>query len=50
MVEIDREKVSKIINKIEENVNICCGITMEPFTVEELIDKLREELKLKKPQ
>lgn len=30
-----------LLNEIEENVNICCAITMEPDDVQVLIDKLR---------
>ena len=34
----------KILEQIEENVNICCAVTMEPDEVLELIDKLKEFL------
>ena len=30
-----------ILEQIEEQVNTCCGITMFPEDVEELIEKLR---------
>ena len=33
-----------ILDSIEENVNICCAITMDPEDVESLIIKLREIL------
>ena len=33
-----------ILEQIEENVNICCAVTMEPDEVLELIDKLKEIL------
>ena len=34
----------EILEQIEENVNICCAVTMEPDEVLELIDKLKEIL------
>ena len=34
----------EILEQIEENVNICCAVTMEPDEVLELIDKLKEFL------
>ena len=34
----------KILEQIEENVNICCAVTMEPDEVLELIDKLKKFL------
>ena len=33
-----------LLDKIEENVNICCAITMDPDEVQEMIDKLRSIL------
>jgi len=30
-----------ILDSIEENVNICCAITMDPEEVQEMIDNLR---------
>ena len=38
------KKALKILEQIEENVNICCAVTMEPDEVLELIDKLKEVL------
>jgi|TARA_Y100000015_G_C2336152_1_gene63638 hypothetical protein len=35
----------EILDEIEENVNICCAITMEPEEVQVLIDKLRNIIK-----
>ena len=32
------------LEQIEENVNICCAVTMEPDEVLELIDKLKKFL------
>ena len=32
----------KILDEIEEHINTCCAITMEPDDVQQLIDKLRE--------
>ena len=34
----------KILEEIEENVSVCCAVTMEPDEVLELIDKLKEFL------
>ena len=34
-----------ILQEIEENVNTCCAITMEPDDVLVLIDKLKEFIK-----
>ena len=39
------EEALEILEKIEENVSVCCAITMEPDEVLALIDKLREILK-----
>ena len=33
-----------LLNEIEENVNICCAITMDPDEVQGMIDKLRDIL------
>jgi len=30
-----------ILDSIEENVAVCCAITMDPEEVQEMIDKLR---------
>ena len=38
-------KALEILEEIEENVGVCCAVTMEPDEVLELIDKLREILK-----
>ena len=34
----------KILEEIEENVGICCAVTMDPDDVLVLIDKLKEIL------
>ena len=34
-----KEEALKLLEEIEENVNICCAITMEPEEVLDLIDK-----------
>jgi len=39
------EKALEILDEIEENVEICCSVTMEPDEVLVLIDKLRKILK-----
>jgi len=41
------EEALEILDKIEENVSVCCAITMEPDEVLALIDKLREIIKEK---
>ena len=38
------EEALLILEEIEENVNTCCAITMEPDEVLVLIDKLKEFL------
>ena len=38
------EEALNLLNEIEENVNICCAITMDPEEVQEMIDKLRNIL------
>jgi|TARA_R100001463_G_scaffold29380_1_gene66846 hypothetical protein len=38
------EEALKILDKIEENVEVCCAVTMEPDEVLVLIDKLRKIL------
>ena len=34
----------EILEQIEENVNVCCAVTMDPDDVLDLIDKLKEFL------
>ena len=34
----------EILEEIEENVNVCCAVTIEPDEVLDLIDKLRDFL------
>ena len=38
------DKAIEILDTIEENINICCAVTMEPDEVLELVDKLKEFL------
>jgi hypothetical protein len=42
------DEALELLNEIEENVNICCAITMDPDEVQEMIDKLRNILENKK--
>ena len=42
---MSREEALEILSEIEENVNTCCAITMEPDDVLILIDKLKEFIK-----
>ena len=44
------KKALKILEQIEENVNICCAVTMEPDEVLELIDRLKKFLNEKSTQ
>ena len=41
-------KAIEILDTIEENINICCAVTMEPDEVLELVDKLRKFLNEKR--
>ena len=38
------KKALDILEQIEENINICCAVTMEPDEVLELVDKLKKFL------
>ena len=38
------DKAIEILDTIEENINVCCTVTMEPDEVLELVDKLRKFL------
>ena len=40
-----KNKALEILDSIEENVNICCAITMDPEEVEDLIYRLKDILK-----
>ena len=40
----------EILEEIEENVNVCCAVTMEPDEVLDLIDKLKKFLNEKSTQ
>jgi len=42
---VSKEEALKILEEIEENVEICCAVTMEPDEVLLLIDKLKEYIK-----
>jgi len=41
---VSKEEALEILEEIEENVNTCCAITMEPDEVLVLIDKLKNYL------
>ena len=43
-----KSKALEILQEIEDNVNTCCAITMEPEEVLDLIDKLRKILENEK--
>jgi len=38
---LDKSEALRILDDIEENVNTCCAITMDPDDVLVLIDKLK---------
>ena len=38
------KKALEILKKIEENIEVCCSVTMEPDKVFLLIDKLKKFL------
>ena len=38
------ERALELLEQIEENVSVCCAITMEPDEVLALIEELREEI------
>ena len=42
------DKAIETLDTIEENINICCAVTMEPDEVLELVDKLRKFLNEKR--
>ena len=39
--DLDKQEALRILEDIEENVNTCCAITMDPDDVLVLIDKLK---------
>ena len=41
---VEYSEALKILEEIEENVNVCCAVTMEPDEVLDLIDKLKKFL------
>ena len=41
---MNKQEALEILEEIEENINVCCAITMEPDEVLLLIDKLKEYL------
>ena len=44
------DKAIEILDTIEENINVCCAVTMDPEEVFELIDKLKKFLNEKNTQ
>jgi hypothetical protein len=44
-VDLDKLEALKILDEIEENISICCAITMEPDDVLNLLIQLRKVIK-----
>jgi hypothetical protein len=38
---VEKQEALRILDEIEENINVCCAITMEPDEVLVLIDKIK---------
>ena len=38
------EEAIKILDEIEENIEVCCAVTMDPLDVKDLITKLRKAI------
>jgi len=38
---MDKQEALRILEEVEENINVCCAITMEPDEVLVLLDKLK---------
>jgi len=47
---VEFKEALEILDTIEENINICCAVTMEPDEVLELVDKLKKFLNEKSTQ
>jgi len=47
---VEFKEALEILEEIEENVNVCCAVTMEPDEVLDLIDKLKNFLNEKSTQ
>jgi len=41
---VEFKEALKILEQIEENLDICCAVTMDPEEVFELVDKLKKFL------
>ena len=44
-MDLDKLEALKILDEIEENISICCAITMEPDDVLNLLTQLRKVIK-----
>jgi|TARA_R110000824_G_scaffold50867_2_gene141750 hypothetical protein len=38
---VDKQEALRILGEIEDNINVCCAITMEPDEVLVLIDRIK---------
>jgi len=43
-LKVMKDKALELLEQIEENVSVCCAITMEPEEVLEMIEQLRDEI------
>ena len=41
---MEKDKALELLEQIEENVSVCCAITMEPDEVLVMIEQLRDEI------
>lgn len=42
---MNKDQALELLESIEENINICCAVTMEPDEVLVMVDKLKDFLK-----
>ena len=47
---MDKKEIMKVIEEIEDNINICCNSSMDSDDVLDLIDKLKELIKGEKKE
>ena len=47
---MDKKEIMKVIEEIEDNINICCNASMDSDDVLDLIDKLKELIRDEKKE